>query len=807
MSERNNKQSIRISGLSILLVLFTATTLTAQAKKFSINEASFGLPHIFGKSENAEYLYVTAGDRLYCIGNQAGEFPKVGFHVPGQMGGVWQQPIKLLDGFSLNIKNQLNGAVYQTICDSFASYSFITKFQYYIKNQPLKIIQTQFVPDNLPVLVVEYTIQNTSSEIQNIDLELNLDVNLMPVWLGERIGIIDQKDTFVSFNKKSAVLCFKDMGNSWFCGIGFDNNKPQLKTLKDTPYQDNGISAIASLKYSIQAGKSSIFRFYISGSTTNANEIETNIRTTRSQLLQLFAAKRNRYETIDKTAEIIVPDKLLETAYRWGKYSTDWLKRDIPGLGKGLSAGLPDYPWFFSNDQASTFMALTGTIDPQLFYNSFQMLKQISNSVNNNCGRIIHEVSTNGVVYDKGRMEESQLHLIAAWQIFNWTGNIDFLKENYVFAKKTWTWLQKHDTNKNGYIEGSGGAEIEGLDDEMLDVQINTFRFLEIMSHIASIVNDKEDAATYAQKAGYLKNKINKDWWIENESRYADFITTKDEALKIIDNALAKRVQKGRNEWSGEKLRKLKAQILDNKYPYKGYVVYYNPSGLQPMMEEGMTDTLRARQMLKNASFFTNKFGVYITGIERPDNVAIDERKFQKDSLFTYNRAVMPAATSGLAQAAVRFGMPDTALMYIHKTLNSFSFATPGTTYEVSPDYGMFVQAWNVTGINIPLIQYFFGIQPEAFNKEITIHIQMPESWNYAILNNLIVRNNRLSVHYIKTKNIITCHVTSTEPDWKIHFIVNKNTSNIVLNDIPLKFNSPIELTDMTNTIQYTINR
>ena len=43
--------------------------------------------------------------------------------------------------------------------------------------------------------------------------------------------------------------------------------------------------------------------------------------------------------------------------------------------------------------------------------------------------------------------KESQLHIIAAWQIFKWTGNLEFLKDNYAFAKRTWTWLQQHDSN------------------------------------------------------------------------------------------------------------------------------------------------------------------------------------------------------------------------------------------------------------------------------------------------------------------------------------------------------------------------
>jgi hypothetical protein len=606
--------------------------------------------------------------------------------------------------------------------------------------------------------------------------------------------------------KKSLSCISGTRGIAWFAGIGFENNQTQFKGIEKTKYKDQGITGISTIHCIIPPYENYRFRFYVSGSLTGTDEIAANISTVRTHLADLFSEKKKRYETIETAAEIIIPDKQLQTAYQWGKYSSDWLIRDVPGFGRGMSAGLPDYPWFFSNDQATTFMALTGTRQPDLFYDSFKMLKHVSDSVNDNCGRIIHEVSTNGAVYDKGRMEESQLHIIAAWQIFNWTGDRNFLKANYDFAKRTWTWLQQHDPNHTGYIMGAGGAEIEGLNDEMLDVQVNTYRFLDILSKMAVIFNDKAEAELYAQKSKTLRDKINKDWWIESENRYADIITTKDKALKIIENALSKRVKKGRNDWAGIKLTKLKDQVINNMYPYKGYVVYYNPSGYQPM-EEGMTDTLRAKQILRNASFFTNKYGGYITGIERPDDITLDERKFQKDSVFTYDRAVMPGVTSGLAVAAITYGMPDTALMYVHKTINSFSYATPGTIYEVAPDYGMFVQAWNVTGINIPLIQYFFGIKPEAYKKEMTVRIQMPSTWNNAELKKLIIGNNRFSVIYSRMNNKITCILYSTEPGWKIHFVVNKNCSILVLNNKPLNIPSGrVELTGMNNTVQYTIN-
>ena len=791
---------------SFLLLNFSVLFLplvTAQRYTFNLNEASRSLPHIDGKSSNADYLYTTAGNRLYCIGSQGGAFPETGFHVPGEMGGIWQQPIKLMDGFSFAVKDIATGNSFKPACDGFTGYSFATKFHYSIAEENIAVTQTQFIPDDLPVLVVEYQIQNTSNQPKQIEFDLHADINLLPVWLAERINLKDGADTLASYIEKSNLFIFKDGLNTWYTGMGFENNHAKFKAIKKTSYKGKGITSEVTLQYHLAPGAAEYFRFYISGSTGNSNEIVKNISSVKNQLAFLFEQKKKRYQTIEQTATVKVPDSLLQTAYNWGKYATDWLQRDVPGLGKGLSAGLPDYPWFFSNDQASTFMALTGTMKPQLFYNSFHFLKSISDKTNDSSGQIIHEVSDNGVVYNKGNMQESQLHMIAAWQIFKWTGNMQFLKENYAFSKRTWAWLQQHDKNHNGYIEGYGGVEIEGLDDEMLDVQINTYRFLDVLSKMATIFKEDELAKEYAAKATQLKNNINKDWWIESENCYADFLTTRDKALHIIDDALAKRVNPERNKWAEVKLNKLKASILNNTYCSNGYLVYYNTSILDPVTE-GMTDTARALQMIQQASFFTNKFGTYIAGIERPNDVTIDERPFQKDSTFTYNRAVMPAGSAGLIEAAARYGMPDTALKYMHQTLNTFSYATPGTMYEVSPDYGMFVQAWNISCLNIPLIQYFFGVNPDAYKKEITIHLQMPVQWKNASIKNLLIGNTKLSIQYKKENNLVTCTIQSSEPGWKIHVVTGKGTGPILVNKKKIDAATDVvELNSIANTVQY----
>lgn len=80
-----------------LLPLFGCTEQgTADIKSLLLNS-----PSIEGKTEYLPSPYVTAGDRLYMVGHQDGSFPEIGWHIPGEMGGIWDHPIKLMDGFEV----------------------------------------------------------------------------------------------------------------------------------------------------------------------------------------------------------------------------------------------------------------------------------------------------------------------------------------------------------------------------------------------------------------------------------------------------------------------------------------------------------------------------------------------------------------------------------------------------------------------------------------------------------------------------------------------------------------------------------
>lgn len=784
-----------LSGILYTLICVSCTT---HDNVFSLENELKGTVSINGKAGNGDYPYVTAGTRLYSIGNQYGNFPEIGFHVPGEMGGIWQHPIKLLDGFELSINDTPLKK-----CHQFITYPFANQFKYEYEKRGISVTRTDFVPDNLPVLIIEYAISNHSAQEKELDLNLRVDSDLSPVWLGERCGMNDTQDMLMGIDSQN-ICEIKDSLNNWFAGISSEE-KLAISHSSKSHLKGQGITTdIQPPKQKIQAGSKKTLRFYIAGSTSDMTEVKQNIQLAIANTKNLFEEKKQRYHQIDERAKITIPDTLLAQAYQWGKYNNDWLTREVPGMGRGVNAGLPDYPWFFSNDQGATFSGLVGTIDPQIFYDSWEMLLRISNQANNHSGRIIHEVSTNGEVFDKGRMEESQTFINTAWTIFKWTGNKDFLKTYYDQGKKVWEFLQAHDTNHNLYVEGYGGVEIEGLNDEMLDVATATQAFLHNMSLMASIFDESALAKEYADKAGILKNKINEDWWSKQENRYFDFHADKKKAVELIDMALKERVSDGRNKWAKAKLTSLKKQILSGEYKEKGYIVFYNsPLGV---LNEGVADEKKAIAILENMSFFTNKFGLYVSGIARPDDIALDEGSvaYRLNGDFNYREAIMTIGTSSLAIAECKFRGSDYAMKYIHQILNNFSYATPGTTYEVSPDYGMFCQAWNISGLNIPLIQCIFGVDPMAYTKTISIKPDIPSNWDFAKLERLLVGENELSIDFKRVGNKRLLAIDNSQEGWKIDVCLPSHIKSAKINGQSISIQGgKITLDGLKHTIEY----
>lgn len=760
---------MRDSFLIAILLLVGGCITTEKISDKTLSDRLSGVEKIESKPQYLESPYVTAGNRVYMIGHQDGSFPPLGWHIQGEMGGIWDHPIKLMDGFVASI-----GYEGKTFClnkaSQFANFPMANQHTFVWEEENISAQRVQFVPDSLEAIVIEFSIENNGTQAKEISFSFTGLTDLRPTWLGERTGMADGDDE-IRFDEKRSLAIAKDVNNSWFTVFG-SSNSGEFSSEAHCDIQKSGVGTHGTLAYSfsIQPNEKKVLTFAISGSMTSEEDAINTWQQVIAQKEALLAKKIKYYEEVSDASRISIPDEKIEQMYRWLTYNTEWLVRTVPSEGTGLSAGLPDYPWWFGCDNTYALQGILATGNHELVRNTIQLLSKISERTNGN-GRIVHEVSTNGAVYNPGNVNETAQFITLVWNYLRWTGDKAFVETLYPQIDKGIVWLtETQDPDRNGYPNGSGMMEIHGLDTEMIDVAVYTQQALESAGKLATALDKPEAATRYAKMAATLQDKINKEWWQPISKSFGDFRGTRREATPVLEAALI-RADTLEKPWAVAELKEtrniLKQMPADKPTPH---VIYHNWVVNTPM-ETGIADTEKAEAAFVTASRYENPFGMYVTGIDRTeeaDSVVLNSRK----KTFSYVGAVMTLPTGVQAVGSARYGKPDLALSYIKKLEQSFSFALPGSMYEVSPDFGMMTQAWNNYGVAVPIVEYFFGIKPEAHRHIVTISPDMPADWDDVAIKHVKMGDNVLSIEYLKDSEKNQLKV-SQRNDWKIYIEVS----------------------------------
>ncbi|WP_332912680.1 hypothetical protein [Algoriphagus boritolerans] len=170
--------------LFLLFVIFSCSRPSQELVLFSDLDSQPGLS---GKAEYLNSPFAAAGDRVYLVGHQDGTFPDLGWHVEGEMGGIWLHPIKLMDGFTASVSVEEN-----TFCldqaNVFTNYPFSNVLNFSKPEVGIAVDRLQFVPDGREGMVILFRIKNVDNSDKAIRFDFNAYVDLMPVWLGERTG-------------------------------------------------------------------------------------------------------------------------------------------------------------------------------------------------------------------------------------------------------------------------------------------------------------------------------------------------------------------------------------------------------------------------------------------------------------------------------------------------------------------------------------------------------------------------------------------------------------------------------------------
>lgn len=748
--------------------ILVSTTLLSSTLLCAAEKTSF----IETKSAHLDAPYVVSGNQIYCVGYQDGTFPPMGDHVKGEMGGIWAQPIKLLDGFSLCLKDNNKGKIY----DHLKAIKFVTRpyqceWYYHIEDIGLQIKCTLFAPLKGKALRVEYALLNQNTQEANLQISFIGKTDLRSGFFSDKAGWTNAPDSMWIDSAKKLVKA-KDLKNNWYLAVSSDSENAKIETTTATeaealhPNQQevmnvektalpaglfrNKIFSFTDNR-EIASGSNATLSFYISGSTDSEEEAVAENNRLRNNYAELFAEKKGHFQEIIQRSHIQIPDKKLQNVYNWVKFNTDWLIQEVPEIGRGFCAGYPHYIWWFGTDNSYALQGILATGDFENAKSTLRLLKEHSIKCNGN-GRVIHEVVPSGAIVNPGNTQETAHFIMAVWNTYLWTGDKNFLNEFYPFVKQGIEWLlTTQDKNHNLFPEGYGIMEVKGLNAELIDVAVYTQQALLSFSNMAKVIGENESHEKYAQLAQTLKDKINDLFWDEHNSLYCDFYGTAEQAISVVDGSLEQYkdipdVVKFYNE------TKKYFQSFATNYKH-GWSTNRNWVINTPI-ETGIAPEEKALAALERMeeNDMTSQWGPYLSAVDKLHNMTI--------------------STGVQAVSQARYGNIDHSLMHVNQIAATFGLLMPGSITEMMPDYGCFCQEWTIYSVAVPIIQYIYGIKPNAPEHSVTLEPQIPTGWNTYSLTDQRIGENKLDMSVSREENVSVYKAAWDDASWNIQLII-----------------------------------
>jgi glycogen debranching enzyme len=738
--------------LSLTLSLLLALHRQLPAQTDSGGSIMRGLSN-HGQTPNLPY--VAAGDRAYLIGTQDGNFPDMGGHVPGEMGGLWLHPIKLIDGFRATVSDSASGRASPLLSAvEFINYPYGNRLHYGTVMDSLEIDRLQFSPDGHQGVVVQYIFRNLGAGPRALGVDFAVKTDLRPVWYSEHLGIRDAPDV-AGWRTRGEVYVARDRAHSWFAVWGATPAAEAARVLHpdSIPTRGSGVTAASRYRVSVAPHDSATLTFVIAGSDRSERDALASYRSIARDHRRLLEQQRRRYGALLGHGRINIPDRRLQEVYDWVRVNTQWTVRDVPGIGRGVGGGLMEYPWWFGTE-TYTLQALIASGEADLAKATLRLLARQSARVNGN-GRILHEVTTNGGVSNPGNSQETAQFILTVGKVVQWTGDTGFAREMYPAMTRGLHWLLTDmDRNRNRFPEGYGIMEVLGLNAELIDVSVYTQAALAATARVATLLRHAGEAERYRLQAADLAARINQRFWSPEDTSYADFYGTRAQAMTAAQGAIK---QIRLKEADGDSLTQRDRELIG----------YYERLGQR---FSTMPDTTRG--------WITNKNWVVTTpmetGIAPPERARVALDLIRRENVGPYGpflsatdrQAMMTISTGVQAVSEGRYGRIDQAKWYMDRIVETFGRTLPGSISEMMPDYGCFVIAWTSYGIVVPLIEQVFGIQPDAAGRSIVIAPQVPAGWTHMSIEALPVGGDTISFSWAKTGRGDEYAIASSDDGW-----------------------------------------
>jgi hypothetical protein len=724
--------------------------------------------------------YVAAGDRAYVMGFEDGRFYAQGWHVTGEMGGVWSQPLKLVDGVWFGI-----GDEWLAPATKFTSGWGYTRMDF-PDTAGLKVSRTDFAPDGSRGALFGLRLRNPGSMAKTVNVKLDAHSEVMShypwAWTTPNAGDFNLPDSG-AYDRDALV--FHDKGtphpnagpHDWVAAVGSNRrpaageagpghwgsqSPPVMCTSESQFWCDEGPFGKGTggqLRYevTIPAGGERTLWVGVAGSDQGEKAARSELSRTLADPAGALAAKQASRERWSRYSKVSLPgDRRLAEGIDWGKQNlldltqrADGLKiRDVnegkdypPPIGtvahvRWIGAGYPDYPWIFATDAEYTAFASVTAGQFEAIEDHARALRDVSAILNGESGKVAHEIVADGSVYygdlkQPGNTDETAKFPSLVALIWRWTGDSAFRNDLYPFAVRNMRYVTTQlDKDHDGWPEGLGNVERPGMGDEKLDNAVYTIRGL---YDLADMARAKHDGATYAwarNRARDLERRFEAAWWYTPDQQYAD-------SLKDPGD-----VQSFQKHWIGQ--TPMEAELTRKQRAWPGLAIF--PHGTAAL---------------------TGREGPCYSG-ERPYNRGLfhtgcgggPEGKGER-TIFGQNTAIQAVGEGNYgrlgadqqkrytdAEVEPMFGEPYTGgdVDGVHHTPGTPD-EQPGASPEIfpSPDFdaagprdsnverctrcrSMVMQAWNQYGTMWPVVHQQLGVRPDLGRGRLTVVPQLPSA-------------------------------------------------------------------------------
>lgn len=603
--------------------------------------------------------YFLSGRKLYAIGATDGSITPVGDeHLVGEMGGVWAHPIKFLDGWFFSLQDG-DGRHDLLRCIHFEGHLSDATLRF--EHGPLELTRTDFVADDDAALFSLVEITNTGAAPWSGSAGFVVEINIQPTWFGGwetgGVELLQSNGRAVAFDKQ--------WPDRW--GVAFGSSTmPQAVVFgkrRNTP--------TAELRYelSLAPGQRVELEFLVACEHQNGYQVALQLfDKLGGRGGELLAAKRERYRrAVWENVSLQTPDERINDEWALAKANLVMLEADYsPYVPSYLLAGIPEYPNLFGCDNTYTAPGAAAAGFAPIVRSSLALLGDYARRA---CGRVPHEITTNGRIFNPGNTQETPQFAIAVWDYFRWTGDTAFLRSLYPVCREgvseylpgAWN------SDQDGYPQGDAMVERQGMGSRKLDSACYLYAAWRALGEMARVL-ERPEAAEYDRLAGDWLRRFERDWWIEEQGLYADSLHT--DFTPQLDG-----------HWT---------QVVP--------------------VQLGISSPERAELVLAAIeSSYTNRWGIMHTR-------GVDER-------------VWTLPTGLLVLALLRHGKADSALRYLNNIALTTRHGMLGAFKELIPEGICFMQLWSAGLYLQALLEGFLGLDPRAHEHVLGICPTLPPSW------------------------------------------------------------------------------